>query len=104
MLLSSHKESSIVLEERKEQGKMLDIATDAFTKNELVLIEAPTGVGKTFAYGIPSVLSSIKTGKPVFISTHTKTLQDQIFEKDIPAMRKLCQDAGIDDFSVAKVK
>jgi hypothetical protein len=39
ILLSSKKENSLVLEERKEQGKMLDIATEAFIKNELVLIE-----------------------------------------------------------------
>lgn len=87
-----------------EQGKMLDLVTEAFKEKELLLIEAPTGVGKTFAYGIPSILTSIRTGKPVYISTNTKTLQDQIFEKDIPAMRELCRAHGIEDFSVAKVK
>lgn len=92
------------LEERIEQGKMLDLTTKAFHDRELVLIEAPTGVGKTFAYGIPSIITSIQTGKPVYISTNTKTLQDQIFEKDIPAMRSLCREQGIEDFSVTKVK
>lgn len=94
----------ILLEERIEQGKMLDLATRTFDNGELTLIEAPTGVGKTFAYGIPSILASIRTGKPVYISTNTKTLQDQIFEKDIPAMRTLCGARGIGDFSVTKVK
>lgn len=83
---------------------MLDLTTKAFEEKELLLIEAPTGVGKTFAYGIPSIINSIRTGKPVYISTNTKTLQDQIFEKDIPAMRALCKDQGIDDFSVTKIK
>ncbi|NCP77429.1 DEAD/DEAH box helicase [bacterium] len=92
------------LEERVEQGKMLDLVTQAFKENELLLIEAPTGVGKTFAYGIPSIITSIQTGKSVYISTNTKTLQDQIFEKDIPAMRELCRAQGIEDFSVTKIK
>lgn len=83
---------------------MLDLATRAFKEKELLLIEAPTGVGKTFAYGIPSIITSIQTGKPVYISTNTKTLQDQIFEKDIPTMRELCRAQGIEDFSVTKVK
>ena len=92
------------LEERVEQGKMLDLTTHAFREKELLLIEAPTGVGKTFAYGIPAIITSIQTGKPVYISTNTKTLQDQIFEKDIPAMRSLCDAQEIGDFSVTKVK
>jgi len=68
---------------------MLILTTQALHNKELLLIEAPTGVGKTFAYGIPSIIASIQTGKSVYISTNTKTLQDQIFEKDIPAIRSL---------------
>ena len=103
-ILKKEGTSGVVLEERVEQGKMLDLATHAFKNKELLLIEAPTGVGKTFAYGIPSIITSIQTGKSVYISTNTKTLQDQIFEKDIPAMRALCKDQGMENFSVAKVK
>lgn len=103
-ILKKGSKSGVVLEERIEQGKMLDLVTQAFKEKELLLIEAPTGVGKTFAYGIPSIITSISTGKPVYVSTNTKTLQDQIFEKDIPAMRELCRAHGIEDFSVAKVK
>ncbi len=83
---------------------MLDLTTSAFREKELLLIEAPTGVGKTFAYGIPSIITSIQTGKSVYISTNTKTLQDQVFEKDIPAMRELFRAQGIVDFSVTKIK
>lgn len=68
---------------------MLDLATGAFVEKELLLIEAPTGIGKTFAYGVPAILFSIHTGHQVFISTNTKTLQDQIFEKDIPMLHTL---------------
>lgn len=98
------KGGNVELEERVEQGKMLDLTMKAFKEKELLLIEAPTGVGKTFAYGIPSIITSIQTGKSVYISTNTKTLQDQIFEKDIPAMRELCRAQGISDFSVTKIK
>lgn len=83
---------------------MLDLATHAFAERELLLIEAPTGIGKTFVYGVPSILTSIRTGKPVFISTNTKTLQDQIFNKDIPMLRDMFREAGVNDFSVAKIK
>jgi ATP-dependent DNA helicase DinG len=49
-----------------------------------LIIEAGTGIGKTFAYLIPSLLHDKKT----IISTGTKTLQDQLFEKDLPALIK----------------
>jgi ATP-dependent DNA helicase DinG len=94
----------VELEERVEQGKMLDLTTQAFNNKELLLIEAPTGVGKTFAYGIPAIITSIQTGKSVYISTNTKALQDQIFEKDIKTMLELCRTRGIPDFSVTKIK
>lgn len=83
---------------------MLDLVTGAFSQKELLLIEAPTGIGKTFAYGVPSILYSIRTGTQVFISTNTKTLQDQIFEKDIPMLHTLFGRHSIGDFSVAKIK
>lgn len=52
-----------------------------------LLVEAATGVGKTFAYLVPALLS----GRRVLISTGTKTLQDQLFEKDLPLVCKALQ-------------
>jgi len=53
-------------------------------KNQLVMVaEAGTGTGKTFAYLVPALLS----GGKVIISTGTKTLQDQLFGRDIPTVR-----------------
>ena len=49
---------------------------------ETLLIEAGTGIGKTFAYLLPAILS----GKKIVISTHTRYLQDQIFHNDLPAI------------------
>ena len=101
---SPSSEDTPPLEERPEQGKMLDLVTHAFSDKELLLIEAPTGIGKTFAYGVPSLLFSIRTGNQVFISTNTKTLQDQIFEKDVPMLHTLFGQHGLEDFTVAKIK
>ncbi len=53
--------------------------------DDSLVIEAGTGTGKTFAYLVPALLSDVK----VLISTGTKHLQDQLFEKDIPLIRQL---------------
>lgn len=55
---------------------------EAIVNTTLLVAEAGTGTGKTFAYLVPSLLS----GKKVLISTATKTLQDQLFQKDIPSL------------------
>lgn len=52
--------------------------------NGILVAEAGTGTGKTFAYLIPALLS----GKKVIISTGTKTLQDQLFHRDLPRIRE----------------
>ena len=50
-----------------------------------LVAEAGTGVGKTFAYLVPAMLS----GGRIIISTHTKTLQDQLFHRDIPLVTRV---------------
>ncbi len=79
------------LEERPEQKKMLQIVSDTLSQRSQSCIEAPTGVGKTIAYFLPSVLHALSTGTQVCISTHTRTLQDQIEYKDIPKIRSLLE-------------
>ena len=54
-----------------------------FERGGVLLAEAGTGTGKTLAYLVPAILS----GQRVLISTGTKNLQEQIFFKDIPALR-----------------
>ena len=85
---------------RENQIKMAKIVYDTLTHGKKSLIEAPTWVGKTFAYLIPSILFSTKLGEQVFISTSTKALQDQIFFKDLDFLSK---NIGI-DFSFTKLK
>jgi ATP-dependent DNA helicase DinG len=69
---------------RKSQLEMARIADEAFQKKQHVLIEAGTGTGKTLAYLIPA----IRSGRKVVISTATKSLQEQLFQKDIPFLKK----------------
>ena len=75
---------------------MLELVEKAFSEKKHIIMEAPTGIGKTFAYGIPSILHALRTGKKVIISTHTRTLQDQITSKDIPYLRKIFAEKGIE--------
>ena len=56
----------------------------AFAQERYLIVEAGTGTGKTLAYLIPAVLS----GKRVVISTGTKTLQEQLFFRDVPFLQK----------------
>ena len=69
---------------RENQKKLYEICQATFSEQRKSIIEAPTGVGKTFAYLVPSILFALKNNKQVIISTKTKLLQDQICEKDIP--------------------
>jgi ATP-dependent DNA helicase DinG len=57
---------------------------DAIGRNGVLVAEAGTGTGKTFAYLVPALLS----GGKVIVSTGTKTLQDQLFDRDLPAVRE----------------
>ncbi len=70
---------------RKEQQNMAVAVNQAINSRENLLIEAGTGVGKTFAYLIPALLSE----QQVVISTGTKNLQDQLFKRDLPSILKL---------------
>jgi ATP-dependent DNA helicase DinG len=70
-------------ENRLEQSQMANAVQRAFVQERFLIAEAGTGTGKTLAYLIPAVLS----GKRVVISTGTKTLQEQLFYKDVPFIR-----------------
>ncbi len=68
---------------RAQQREMALAVAEAIRDNAVLLAEAGTGTGKTFAYLVPALL---KGGK-VVISTGTKNLQDQLFQKDLPRVR-----------------
>ena len=68
---------------RPQQLEMAQRIADAIANNQVLVAEAGTGTGKTFAYLAPALLS----GGKVVISTGTKTLQDQLFNRDLPTVR-----------------
>jgi ATP-dependent DNA helicase DinG len=65
---------------RRQQLLMAERVAGALAARESLVVEAGTGTGKTFAYLVPALLC----GARVLISTGTRTLQDQLFSKDLP--------------------
>ena len=68
---------------RRVQQELAEAVSDALAHNSILVAEAGTGTGKTFAYLVPAMLS----GQKVIISTGTKNLQDQLFNRDVPVVR-----------------
>ncbi len=69
---------------RDEQLEMAQVVAEAIESKSTVIVEAGTGTGKTFAYLAPVLLA----GKKTIISTGSKNLQDQLFNRDLPAIKK----------------
>ncbi len=68
---------------RPQQIEMAQKIAEALRDNRVLVAEAGTGTGKTFAYLVPALLA----GGKVILSTGTKTLQDQLFNRDLPTVR-----------------
>jgi ATP-dependent DNA helicase DinG len=71
-------------EHRPGQLEMAEMVHDAFETHHHAIVEAGTGTGKTLAYLLPAICS----GRRVVISTATKSLQEQLYQKDIPFLQK----------------
>jgi ATP-dependent DNA helicase DinG len=71
-------------EHRVAQLEMAEMVHDAFQTRHHAIVEAGTGTGKTLAYLLPAICS----GRRVVISTATKSLQEQLYQKDIPFLKK----------------
>lgn len=69
---------------RLEQQHLAEAITRAFSQTEVLIGEAGTGTGKTFAYLVPAILS----GQRIVISTGTRHLQDQLFYNDLPLVNR----------------
>jgi ATP-dependent DNA helicase DinG len=87
-------------EHRPQQEAMARAIAEALGHRKHLIIEAPTGVGKTLAYLIPAVLHARSEGRKAIISTHTKNLQEQLCGKDISLVRELLGT----DFSAVMLK
>ncbi len=69
---------------RQQQVELAKSILEAIEHTGALVAEAGTGTGKTFAYLVPALLA----GGKVIVSTGTKTLQDQLFDRDLPAVRE----------------
>jgi ATP-dependent DNA helicase DinG len=69
--------------QRSQQLEMAEAIAQAIEATGVLVAEAGTGTGKTFAYLVPALLA----GGKVIVSTGTKTLQDQLYDRDLPAVR-----------------
>jgi len=76
-------------EYRPQQQAMARAVAESLIHGEHLIVEAGTGVGKSLAYLIPSILFAAKAGKKAIISTHTINLQEQLVEKDLPMLQAI---------------
>ncbi len=87
-------------EHRDEQLAMAAAVTRAIEGPGHLVVEAGTGVGKSFAYLVPAIQAAVALKKKVVVSTHTIALQEQLFGKDIPFLRSVMGE----EFSAVLVK
>ncbi len=66
---------------------MAEAVARAIDDRTHLMVEAGTGVGKSFAYLVPAILAAAEAGKKVVVSTHTISLQEQLLQKDLPFLR-----------------
>ena len=77
------------LDHRPQQSAMALHVAQSLETNTPLLFEAGTGVGKSLAYLIPGLIHSVNSERPLIVSSHTITLQEQIRSKDLELCRKL---------------
>ncbi|MGB2975759.1 MAG: DEAD/DEAH box helicase, partial [Phycisphaerae bacterium] len=75
-------------EHRSEQVAMAEAVERAFRAPRHLVVEAGTGVGKSFAYLVPAMLLAHREKRRVVVSTYTISLQEQLIEKDIPLLAR----------------
>jgi ATP-dependent DNA helicase DinG len=87
-------------EHRSQQLEMATGVARAIEQSGHLIVEAGTGVGKSFAYLVPAIQAAIAQKKKVVVSTHTIALQEQLLKKDIPFLRSVMPE----EFSAVLVK
>ncbi len=75
-------------EQRQQQLDMTLAVAEALNEGSTLLVEAPTGTGKSMAYLVPAARFAAERGQRVVVSTNTINLQDQLFFKDVPALQQ----------------
>jgi len=74
-------------ESRPQQLEMAVRVAESMAERKHLIVEAGTGVGKSYAYLTPAIIAAREMGRTIVISTHTISLQEQLMQKDIPFMR-----------------
>jgi len=74
-------------EYRPQQLTMAELVADGFNTNRIAVIEAGTGIGKSFGYLVPALFWSKQNKDRVVVSTNTINLQEQLLHKDLPLLR-----------------
>ena len=87
-------------EHRSEQLAMAEAVARAIERPGHLIVEAGTGVGKSFAYLVPAIQATADPKTKVVVSTHTIALQEQLLSKDIPFLRSVMPQ----EFSAVLVK
>ena len=82
-------------EPRAGQIEMAQAVAAAQNEGSVLVVEAGTGTGKSLAYLVPSVLRARDNGERVAIATHTRHLQQQLIDKDVPILRELFPDLRV---------
>ncbi len=76
-------------EYRPQQQQMAVAVANALANKSHLLVEAGTGVGKSFAYLVPAILHAVAHKKKAVICTHTINLQEQLVQKDLPVLKQV---------------
>ena len=74
-------------ERRDQQLRMALSVMDTLREEKITMIEAGTGTGKSLAYLVPSAIFAMESGERIVISTHTRNLQNQLYEREIELVR-----------------
>lgn len=85
---------------RPEQVEMARAVSEAMASKSRLMVEAGTGVGKSFAYLVPAIMRCLAHGEVVVVATHTIALQEQLVKRDIPLLAAtISQAGGVDGWS-----
>lgn len=87
-------------ESRHEQGRMAQGVAQAMEDRSHLVVEAGTGVGKSFAYLVPAILRCLRKGERVVVATNTISLQEQLVEKDIPLLRRVLGEEATEGLTI----
>lgn len=90
-------------EKRPGQIEMAQAVTEALNQDQHLMVEAGTGTGKSMAYLLPAALHAINRGERVVISTDTRALQEQLYQKDVPDVQTAVDRLGIPEHVRASV-